>query len=365
MFNNPGQRKRFRIELIMAAVLAGMFVLEGAAPALHASPGVLATDSLGRTIELPEAARRVVVLGNYRCEAMKVLGCIDRVVGVDGNSAQAVDYYFPELRNQPRVGTWQTPNVEVIASLAPDLVVTSANGARVEKLAGRLDKFGIPVAGFDFYRDDVLAREMRALAALLDAGEQAVRYLAWRTSLEKQLAAFTGAIAPEDRLRVFLEWSPVPGRTYARGSSGQAKCDACGLTNIAAGHPVETPTLSLEWIARQDPDVVFKHVSPWTTWGFTSPAQAEEIIASVGQRPAWGVMTAIRERRIGVLCPEVVWGPDSIVGLIAFTKWAYPDFHLCPRAVYTEYCRLFMNLELPDDLMVMYPRIACKGGEAR
>ena len=133
----------------MAAIAIMLFMM--APVQVFAGPPFVIQDSLGRAVTLNKAVERMVVLGNYRCEAVKVLGCIHKVVGVDGNSAKGSQSYFPELKGQPLVGTWQTPNVEVIASLRPDLVITSANAIRVERLQKSLSTFGIPVAGFDFF----------------------------------------------------------------------------------------------------------------------------------------------------------------------------------------------------------------------
>ncbi|WP_028316264.1 ABC transporter substrate-binding protein [Desulfatibacillum aliphaticivorans] len=342
------------------ALTAVILVFLMMAPALPSPDRPLTIqDSLGRTITLKKPVERMVVLGNYRCEAVKVLGCIHKVVGVDGNSAKGSRNYFPELKKQPLVGTWQTPNVEIIVSLRPDLVITSANAIRVERLEEKLKTFGIPVVGFDFYRDDILVREITTLATLLGAEEAANTYVQWRKGYESILKEYVSTLSEEQKPRIFLEWGPRPGQSYARGSSGDAKCPICGVRNILAENDVETPTVSLEWVARENPDLICKHVSPYPDWGYWDDKEPEKLIQSLSERPAWSAISAIRNKRVGLICPEVVWGPDSIIGLLAFAKWAHPDLDICPEQVYREYCKKFMNLDVPKGLMVVYPPFEC------
>lgn len=43
-------------------------------------------DSLGREITIEGPIDRVISMGNYRTEAVKVLGAADKLVGIDQNS---------------------------------------------------------------------------------------------------------------------------------------------------------------------------------------------------------------------------------------------------------------------------------------
>jgi iron complex transport system substrate-binding protein len=122
-------------------------------------------DSLGREITIEEPIKRIITLGNYRTEAVKVLGATDKLVGMDQNSYEATNY-FSDLLNLPVVGTWSEPDYEMIAELDPDVVITSAHSGRVSQMEEMLCDFDIVVIGFDFYRDDIIKSEVEKLGYL-------------------------------------------------------------------------------------------------------------------------------------------------------------------------------------------------------
>jgi iron complex transport system substrate-binding protein len=89
------------------------------------------------------------------------------------------------LQHLPDVGTWQEPNVEVIAALHPDLLITSATPARVSQLVAKLTSFSITVVGLDFYRDNRIKAEIDTLGRILGKADRARQYIQWRESYEK------------------------------------------------------------------------------------------------------------------------------------------------------------------------------------
>jgi len=79
-------------------------------------------------------------------ECLFGLGLGDRVVGVTNYCM-----YPPEVRKLPKIGTWVTPNLEVILSLRPDLIVVQKTAVhdsnkfqslKLRALDVRLDRIG-------------------------------------------------------------------------------------------------------------------------------------------------------------------------------------------------------------------------------
>src|SRR4051812_27456131 len=66
----------------------------------------------------PSAAPRVVTLTPSATEVMAALGATQMLVGVDQYSE-----YPPEVKQLPKVGSFLTPNLEMIVSLRPTLVI--------------------------------------------------------------------------------------------------------------------------------------------------------------------------------------------------------------------------------------------------
>ncbi|MBU4491905.1 MAG: ABC transporter substrate-binding protein, partial [Euryarchaeota archaeon] len=58
-------------------------------------------DSLGREVIIYKPIKRIITLGNYRCEAVKILGAADKIVGIDTTSKESSAHYFPDLIDKP------------------------------------------------------------------------------------------------------------------------------------------------------------------------------------------------------------------------------------------------------------------------
>lgn len=98
-------------------------------------------DMVGREVELQELPRRIVSLAPSLTETLYAVGAGDAVVGV-------TDYanYPPEVKMKPSVGGGINPNMEMIVTLKPDLVVISADANRWDTLT-QLEQLQIPVYG--------------------------------------------------------------------------------------------------------------------------------------------------------------------------------------------------------------------------
>jgi len=103
--------------------------------------GATFVDMVGRQVELQEPPRRIVPLAPSLTEILFALGAGDSVVGV-------TDYadYPPEAGGKPTVGGGVDPNLEVIVTLRPDLVLIAADANRWETLI-QLEQLQIPVFG--------------------------------------------------------------------------------------------------------------------------------------------------------------------------------------------------------------------------
>lgn len=310
-------------------------------------------DSLGRKVVLDEPVERIIALGNYRAEAVKVLGAEDLLVGIDGDSLEN-NHYFPELADLPPVGTWMDPDIEAIADLDPDIVITSANTGRISKLEEALSPFGIVVVGLDFYRDNLIQSEVTKLGYLLDKEEEAEEYITWREGNEKIIEDYVSSLEEDEKPTVYLEWGSEPGKSYGNGSSGQFVCDFTGAINIAQDLD-EYPTLDMEWIIARNPDFIVKTVNLGSNWGWDSTEEAQKIIDDLKNRPGWDNISAVKNDHMYVIGSEIAWGLDSIVFEAYCAKWYHSDIDLDPVEIYRNYLDSFLGIEYPEGLIVAYP----------
>jgi iron complex transport system substrate-binding protein len=289
-----------------------------------------------------------VVLGRNALEAMRILKAQSLVVGVDELTTRFPEYW-PEFRNHPVTGTWNDPNYEAVAALAPDIFVCFKRfvGDEAEK---RLNPLGIRVVRLDFYKPRSMPGELRELAAILGREALAEEFLAWR---EEKGAAVLGRLARATGTpRVYLE-SYSPFMAQGPGTGGDEMCALAGGENIGRALSVTTPQITPEWVASEDPEIIVKFFSrgriPARDIGPAMEAMRREIMA----RPGWSRVRAVREGRVFVISGETALGPGNVAAQAWLVRWLHPELardwppDLEPEALHREYLARFQGVTPP------------------
>ena len=318
-------------------------------------------DSINRVVTVKKPVNRLICLGSYRTEAVKIIGAKDKIVGISTDILK-YEYYYPNLLDKPLIGTWSAPDHEAIISVHPDIVITSANKKRALALEEKLKPFGITVIGLDFYRDYLLESEIEKLGYILDKNDEAWEYLDWRENYKSKIKEFVDGLTEDEKPRVFSEWGSAPIsteiRSYGKGSSGDYTCTAAGGRNIC-GELKQYPIVDSEWVIKENPDVTQKQTSStYLIWGWYSTEGPKKLISDVITiRAGWDKLAAVENNRFYVYSHEISLGPDSIVGSAYYVKWYHPESELDidPVDIYKEYLERFMSVEYPEDLIVAYP----------
>jgi iron complex transport system substrate-binding protein len=208
------------------------------------------TDDLGRPFARPiRIPERIVSMAPNVTEILFAIGLGGRVVGV----TRFCDYP-PKARRLPRIGGLVDPNIEVIRSLDPDLVIAfRGNPLRLVERIGRL---GLPVFVLDIRAGledlpPLIARIGRITGTDARAGELAAGS---RARIEAVDAALKG-IAARPKVFVMLYgqglWT-CGGESYLDDVIARA-----GGANVASALPKKWALYKRERIIRDDPDVVF------------------------------------------------------------------------------------------------------------
>jgi len=207
-------------------------------------------DDLGRPFVLPDTApERIVSLAPNVTEILFALGLGDRVVGV----TRFCDHP-PAAKSIPKVGGLVDPNVEIVRSLDPDLVIGfRGNPLRV---LDRIGKLGLPVFVLDIGQGlEALFPLIEKIGAVTLAGERAGRLATGlRERAEAVGAAMTG-VGRRPRVFVLL---------YGQGlwtSGGESYLDdlidRAGADNVASALPKKWALYKREQILKDDPEAVF------------------------------------------------------------------------------------------------------------
>ncbi len=202
------------------------------------------TDSLGNSVTIEKRPQRIISLSPSNTETLFALGAGDRMVG-------RTDYcsYPEEAAQVESIGTFRTPNVELILSREPDVIF--ASDYMEDNVKQQIEATGTKVI---IVSSNSIAetREVILLAGqVLDLGENAAALTdtmdAQLTELKETLAART------EEKSVFVDL----GSFYSAGPGSllDDMLNQIGAVNIAADTGETWPQLSVEAIIEKNPDI--------------------------------------------------------------------------------------------------------------
>lgn len=207
------------------------------------------TDELGRAVSAPARPARIVSLAPNITEILFAVGAGGELAGV---TAQCD--YPPQARALPRVGGFSDPNLELIVSLRPDLVIATADG-NPRALVDRLTELGKPVYVIRPMNLNQVLESIQRLGALTGhAAEAEVLTYKLQQRIAVVEAAVRGRFGPPRRLLVQLSEDPLIGAgpgTFVDDLLGRA-----GGANLLAGAATAWPVISLEQVAAGQPDAI-------------------------------------------------------------------------------------------------------------
>lgn len=223
-------------------------------------PGLCATytDALEREVELEYIPQRVVSLVPSVTETIYALGAKSQLVGV-------TDFcnYPPEASQKVSVGAYNSPSIEAIALLEPDLVIIAADMATPAMLETLL-KLDIPV--YTVYPRSISATiaMLRNLGVLLgnsEAGENLALQLERRVEqIRAEVAQSDTGNSPRVMISIMVEPLVIAGTDTLPG-----EMLACtGGVNVAQSGS-RYPMWNMETVLVQNPDVIIVSPHPGTS----------------------------------------------------------------------------------------------------
>lgn len=249
--------------------------------ALATSYPLVVADDLGRTVTLSAEPQRIVVMLPSATETLCAVGACDRIVATDDYSN-----WPPEVADKPKAGGLYNPNVELIASFEPDLVVTSKYG----KLTEALEQLGFTVYAVNTQTFEDIFRTARTLGELVNREAEAEALVARINrevyALESQAAKAKG------RPTVYYEIDATPYTVGPGSFIGVLIAKARGVNVIPAELGL-FPKISPELVVEKNPEVIVLGDAPY---GVTA--------AKIAERPGWAAVRAVKDGRICELTKE-------------------------------------------------------------
>lgn len=298
-------------------------------------------DSLGRPVTLSRPPQRLVALSSSVADALRILRATNLLVGVEERIREN-PAYWGELAVLPGVGRWNSPDLEAVASLRPDLVITYGSNP-CPGLEERLGFLGIAVLRLGLNRLHSQEAEIGDLGRILGREAQAKEFLAWRRAALERIRALVATAAFQPR--AYLE-STVDFRAWGSGSTVDEMARAAGCVNLAGAVVVHRAEVTPEWVVAADPQIIIKTASSRGSYECAQPELLSGVRDAILARPGWGAAEAVRKGRVLVLAGDFFANLGAVVGVAHMAAFAHPELvnRLDPRALLREYLERFLGL---------------------
>jgi iron complex transport system substrate-binding protein len=209
-------------------------------------------DDLGRLVAINGTPQRIISIAPSNTEILFALGLGEKVVGV-------TDWcdYPPEALEKEKVGGYDTPDIEKIDALNPDLIL-AAYGTPIDVI-DTLEGLGLTVFGIESTDLDDLLNDIRTAGNI--TGKE-VEANALTSEMESRIEAVTDTTSElEERPRVFYIVWHDPLWTAGSETFIHELIEKAGGVNICQNITGYT-TISIEEIVARNPEVII--ASEWS-----------------------------------------------------------------------------------------------------
>lgn len=296
-----------------------------------------------QTVTIPSPPKRVVVLGSYAAEMLKALGVEDAVIAVDDHTREK-DAWPAYVTKLAGVGRSNTPSIEKILALKPDLVIEAFLEAKYRR---QLREAGVAVLKIYGYKTELIPAEIRTLGKVFNREARANTYADFIETQWQKVKERTARLDAEQKPRVYWESSLGDWKTHGPGSGAHPLIEWAGGVNIAAGQKISYPAVAPEWVAAKDPDVIIKYVAAPVTGWHGDEKELARIRQELMARPALKDTEAAKNGRVYLVSSKITCAPQGAAGLYYIAKWLHPELFrdVNPEAVHREMLKKFYGEE--------------------
>jgi iron complex transport system substrate-binding protein len=247
-------------------------------------------DDFGDPVLIDKVPTRIVSLGPATTEILFALGAGSRVIG-----RSDFDLWPAAARLIPALGNGIQPNVEAVLGIHPDFVILYASQDN-RPAADRLRAAGVRTLALRLDHISDFRRTTELLGAIL---RDSARAKSITDSVYHTLDSVRATTAKLSRPKVFWHIWDAPLITIGSGSFMNELVDIAGATNVYADINGPSKSISLEDVARRDPDFIL-----------AGPIGARKIEGD----PRWRIVRAAREGKVLIVDTVLVARPAVRLG---------------------------------------------------
>ena len=319
-------------------------------------------DSADRVVTVNKPIERVITLGGYDAEVLRLFGAVDKIVGV---SSWMPKKYFhtlcvPELSNLPTVGshTGRGTNLdyEAILNLNPDLV----NGwhYNIAEVGEKLP--GIAVVGFDFFVPETIKEETVKFGYIFGKKDETKHYIDdFHDKYINLIKTRTEGVSDENMPKIYLERHNDAYLTYASESYVQQGMYLAGGKNIFADLPGSQINVDPEEVLTRNPDIIIKYGYYDTGYGIDDISKVKASRDEIMSRPELANVNAVKNGRVYIMHMSLNLGPKHPIAKVYWAKWFHPELFedMDPSVIHQEYMDEFcgMDYDVTEHGVFVYP----------
>ncbi|HGJ65967.1 TPA: cobalamin-binding protein [bacterium] len=293
-------KKSFNIISIVILVLC-LLLQFGCGKKISKQDTVIFTDALGRQVKIPKPVKRIVSMAPNVTEMLFFLGLDNEIVGV-------TDFCnYPDLaKSKTKIGGYYNPNIEVILSLSPDLIVATPDGYSKERIA-RLEQSEIAIFLVNPLKIDDVLDSILLLGKVTGKEEKANQEVGNMRLRITKIKNDVKRIPENKRLKVFYEIGKDPLITVGPDNFVNDLIETAGGINIANDAPNSWPMYSVESVIMKNPDIIL--TAPPT---MVSSEKAQET-----KWDKYKTISAVKNEMIYPVDPDILLrsGPRVVEGL--------------------------------------------------
>jgi iron complex transport system substrate-binding protein len=304
--------------LIVSAAFAYIYY-QGQAATSQDLQGLL--DDHGYTTSLAAYPNKIISLAPSNTEILFALGLDNKVVAVTDYCNYP--YNFTEwiaAGNMTSIGDFSKPNMEVIASLNPDLILATA-GVQGETV-DTMRSLGYNVLVLDPSNITGVFKDIELVGKATGKNAEATALV---NSLSNRIDAVVNKVAnAPTKPKVYYEVWYDPTSLWSAGSKAWQNelIEKAGGINIFADQPLDYFQSSAEAVVDRNPDVI---VLPATGMGFGTPFWGS--IDEVKARPAWDSTNAVHNDKLYQIDGDVIAraGPRVADAVETLAEFIHPE----------------------------------------
>jgi iron complex transport system substrate-binding protein len=252
-------------------------------------------DQVDRVVTVPRLVERVITLSPEALRIIIALDAADKLVGTDFDSPKYVfDTYpkvFPEGKKLPTVGAGSDPNLELIVSLKPDVVLAYGGMSDYSEGINSIQNLGIPVVCVYSYKTwDKIFEEIEIIGIVLGKDKEAEELISYFTTKNAEVDEITSQIPDSEKPTVYLAFgSPITKRTPVVYEPVDLAGGILATRNIPPTWGGTRADVSKEQIIAWNPDIILiQH--HWKT----SEPTVEDVLSDPDLQP----INAVKNRRV-------------------------------------------------------------------